>query len=58
MAAEQQVLRFPLLFGLELLQEAHFAAGERRYRDAVAIEEAIAAQRRESCAGCQDADAG
>jgi hypothetical protein len=45
-AAEKQVLRFPLLFGFELLQETHFPTREHRYGDSVAIEEAIAAQRR------------
>ena len=40
-AAQEQVLRLPLVLGLQLLQEPHFAARQQRNRYAIAIENAI-----------------
>ena len=42
--------------GVERLEELHLAAGEQRDRQAVAVEHAVAGQRRELRAGGQDAD--
>lgn len=55
-AAQEEVLGFPLLLGFELFQKFHFAACEDGEGDAVAIEDAVAAERRHPGAGCQDAD--
>ena len=46
-AAQDGVLGFPLLFRLELREEADFARGEQPRWEPIAIEHAIAGERRQ-----------
>ena len=56
MAAQDGVLRVPLLLGIELLEEVRFAGGEHRDGNAIAIQNAIARERGHACAGREHAD--
>src|SRR5689334_8983293 len=54
-APQQDLARFPLRRGIEWLKELHFRSGEKRDRQAVAEEDAVAGERRQLRPRRQDA---